>query len=149
MFCPGPKPVDYRYRWRRLPWVGCSHRICRGGQALYILPRIVLLVASSVVIFIAFILATKLALNRKVRRREIWLSAGTTTVGLLLLQNLGGYLFSHELKNLNSLYGTFAAVLGIFFLIYLQSQVLVYSMEINSVRALKLGPRSSMGEDNK
>lgn len=114
-----------------------------------ILPRIVLLVASSVVIFIAFILATKLALNRKVRRREIWLSAGTTTVGLLLLQNLGGYLFSHELKNLNSLYGTFAAVLGIFFLIYLQSQVLVYSMEINSVRALKLWPRSFMGEDNK
>jgi YihY family inner membrane protein len=114
-----------------------------------LLPRILLLLASSLVIFVAFLLATKLSLSRRVKRREIWLSAAITTVGLLLLQNLGGYLLSHELKNLNSLYGTFAAVLGLFFLIYLQSQILVYSLEINSVKALRLWPRKLVGEDSK
>jgi YihY family inner membrane protein len=107
--------------------------------------RVILLLAGSAMIFVAFLMATKLALNRVIRRRYLWVGAAITTIGLLLLQNLGRYMLSHELKNLNTLYGTFAAVLGLFFWIYLQSQIIVYAMEISSVRALKLWPRSIMG----
>lgn len=107
--------------------------------------RLLLVLASAVVIFGGFLWATKIALNREVRRRELWLGAGTTTVALIALQYLGKYLLSHELKNLNNLYGAFAAVLGFFFFIYVQSQIIVYSMEISSVRALKLWPRKLTG----
>lgn len=111
--------------------------------------RVTLLLASSAVIFWAFLTATKLALNRTLRRRELWIGAATTTVGLLILQNAGRYIITHELRNLNNLYGAFAAVLGFFFWIYLQSQVIVYAMEISSVRALKMWPRKLRGEDDK
>lgn len=109
--------------------------------------RAVLLLAGAVVIFVGFLRATKLALNRKVRRRELWLGAATTTVGLMILQNLGRFMLSHELKNLNNLYGTFAAVLGLFFWIYLQSQIIVYALEISSVHALKMWPRKLVGNE--
>jgi uncharacterized BrkB/YihY/UPF0761 family membrane protein len=67
---------------------------------------------------------------------------------LLILQNIGRYLLSHELRNLNNLYGAFAAVLGFFFWVYLQSQIIVYAMEINSVHRLKMWPRSLVGKES-
>lgn len=115
--------------------------------------RAVLLAASAGIIFTGFLWATKTALSRRVRhrvrRRELWIGAATTTVGLVLLQNLGRFMLAHELKNLNNLYGAFAAVLGLFFWIYLQSQIIVYAIEISSVRSLKLWPRSFMEDDRK
>lgn len=109
--------------------------------------RILLLLASAITVFFTFLFATKFALNRTARRRELWAGAATTTIGLVALQNLGGYALSHELKNLNNLYGAFAAVLAFFFWIYVQSQIIVYSMEIITVRALKLWPRILIGGD--
>jgi membrane protein len=114
----------------------------------HLMLRFVLLLGSAFVIFCGFLLATKLAINRNVRKRELWLGAATTTIGLLILQNIGRYLLSHELRNLNNLYGAFAAVLGFFFWIYLQSQIIVYAMEINSVHKLKLWPRSLTGKES-
>jgi YihY family inner membrane protein len=109
--------------------------------------RAILLLASAGVIFATFLTATTLAVNRQLRRRVLWAGAATTTIALVLLQGLGGYFIARELKNLNNLYGTFAVVLGFFFLIYLQSQIIVYSMEISSVKALKLWPRKLVGEE--
>jgi YihY family inner membrane protein len=114
----------------------------------HLLLRFILLLASALLIFSAFLLATKMALNRNVRKRELWLGAATTTIGLLILQNIGRYLLSHELRNLNNLYGAFAAVLGFFFWIYLQSQIIVYAMEINSVHKLNKWPRSLVGKES-
>jgi YihY family inner membrane protein len=110
--------------------------------------RLVLLLCSAAIIFTGFVWATRIALNRKARRRQLWLGAASTTVGLILLQNAGKYLLSHELRNLNNLYGAFAAILGFFFLIYIQSQIIVYSMEITSVWALKKWPRKLFGNDS-
>jgi uncharacterized BrkB/YihY/UPF0761 family membrane protein len=63
------------------------------------------------------------------------------------LQEVGGYLLTHELKNLDNLYGTFALVLGLLFWIYLQAQIVLYALEIETVRLFKLWPRSLV-EDN-
>jgi hypothetical protein len=60
----------------------------------------------------------------------------------MILQSVGGYLVAHQLNNLEDLYSTFALVLGLLFWLYLQTQLLLYAMEIDSVRVLKLWPRA-------
>jgi len=59
-----------------------------------------------------------------------------------LLLTIGGQLVRHQLRGANTLYGTFAIVLGLLFWIYLIAQILVYAAEIDSVRHFKLWPRA-------
>ncbi len=75
-------------------------------------------------------------------RKDIRLGAITATVGLMILQTVGGYFITHQLHNLRGLYGQFALVLAILFWIYLQAQVFTYAVEINTVHTYKLWPRS-------
>lgn len=103
--------------------------------------RLIFLAISAFVLFVSFLLVMKLAINRPVGLHQIWAGAATATLGLLLLQWLGGYLVTHELRNLNNLYGTFALVLGLLFWLYLQTQLVVYAIEIDTVRAFKRWPR--------
>ncbi len=108
--------------------------------------RVALIIVSSLFVFGAFLLAVKIALNKAVRIRQIWLGAATVTVGSFILQNLGRLYLAHALKNFNDLYGTFAVVLGLFFWLYLIAQIIVYAVEVDSVRWLRLWPRSFMGD---
>ena len=104
--------------------------------------RLLIVLASAAVLWASFLFIIKMALNRPVRKRQISIGAAVATVGLLILQSLGGYIITHELKHLDTLYGTFAVVLGLFFWLYLQAQLIIYAMEIDAVRTLKLWPRS-------
>jgi uncharacterized BrkB/YihY/UPF0761 family membrane protein len=63
----------------------------------------------------------------------------------VVLQFLGGYLLAHELRNLDTLYSYFAVALGLLFWLYLQAQILYYSMEVAYVKANGLWPRSLDG----
>jgi membrane protein len=74
--------------------------------------------------------------------KDLALAAGISAVGLQIIQTVGGYYVTHELKSLSSLYGTFALVLGLLAWIYLQAQLILYAVETTTVRALKLWPRS-------
>jgi uncharacterized BrkB/YihY/UPF0761 family membrane protein len=69
---------------------------------------------------------------------------GSITAGVVwsILQTVGVFLMDHELRNISQVYGFFAIVLGILWWIYLAAQVVVYSAEINVVRARRLWPRS-------
>jgi YihY family inner membrane protein len=89
-----------------------------------------------------FILLITLSLPRHVSFRETRAAAITAAVGLVIVQTLGGYLLSRELKNLDALYSYFALALGLLFWIYLQIQVLFYALEIAAVKSQKLWPRS-------
>lgn len=103
---------------------------------------------SALLIFLSFMFIIKMALNRPTRMlKNIWVGAAVATIGLLVLQSLGGYILAHELKNLDNLYGTFALVLGLLFWLYLQTQLIVYAIEIDTVRMLKLWPRSLLKRD--
>jgi membrane protein len=108
--------------------------------------RALFIAISAIVLLASFLFVIKMALNGPANIRQIWLGATIATVGLLILQSLGGYLITRELKNLNSLYGTFAVVLGLLFWLYLQTQIIVYAIEIDTVRTLKLYPRSFLGK---
>lgn len=92
-----------------------------------------------------FILLLNISLPRHIPFKETRAAALTSAVGLVMLQVLGGYLLSRELKHLDALYSYFALALGLLFWIYLQVQIMFYSLEIAAVRSHKLWPRSLSG----
>ena len=66
-------------------------------------------------------------------------------VAWTILQLVGGYLVSHQLRHASQVYGFFAVVLGILSWIYLGARVLIYTAEINVVITRRLWPRSISG----
>jgi membrane protein len=83
-----------------------------------------------------------IGLSRRVAPRKMALGAAIAGVVVQLLVTFGGILVARQLKNLDSLYGTFAIVLGLLFWIYLLAQIIVYAAQIDTVRELRLWPRS-------
>ncbi|MCA9327081.1 YihY/virulence factor BrkB family protein, partial [Candidatus Saccharibacteria bacterium] len=62
--------------------------------------------------------------------------------GLLVLQAIGGYLIAHQLRSQTGLNAQFAVVLALLFWLYLQAQVFLYAVELNTVRVHRLWPRA-------
>lgn len=83
--------------------------------------------------------------RRRVSSRDLLATAITTSIGITIAQNMGGYLMANQLRTLSPLYGTFALVLGLLFWIYLQATIVMYAVEIRIVRSRKLWPRSLSG----
>ena len=91
------------------------------------------------VFYLVFVLGTN---SREPSRRDLLISAVIAAIGVQILQIIGGYLLTHELKNLSDLYGAFSVVLGLLLWIYLQVQVLLLAAFSGVVHARKLWPRS-------
>jgi YihY family inner membrane protein len=89
-----------------------------------------------------FIFLLNFSLPKHVKVRDVKSGALTAAIGLLILQSVGGYVLAHELKHLSALYSYFAVALGLVFWLYLQSQVLYYSIEVAVVNSNKYWPRS-------
>jgi YihY family inner membrane protein len=100
------------------------------------------LLLTIVILFAVFLIVARLALSVSRPVRDLWVGCLFAAVGLTFLQSVGGLIITSHLKSLNSLYATFAVALGLLYWLYLQTQVILYAMEIDSVRALKLYPRS-------
>jgi len=69
------------------------------------------------------------------------------TVGWELLQLLGGWYISHEVRNAGPAYGTFALVIGLLAWIHVGALFVVLGAEANVVRARRLWPRSLLADD--
>lgn len=110
------------------------------GHALWV--KILLNIAGVVVISAVLVAVFRIATSRKIAIKDMVVGTVFGAVIIQLLLTFGGLLLKHYLKGMDSLYGTFAIVLGLLFWIYLLAQVLVYSIEIDTVRTLKLWPRS-------
>jgi YihY family inner membrane protein len=95
-----------------------------------------------IILFGIFLYLLYASLPHRHSFHDLWPSALMAAIGLLILQSVGSWLLSRQLKHLGDLYGTFAIVLGLFFWLYLQAQIIVYAFEAGTVRALKLYPRS-------
>lgn len=104
--------------------------------------RLASVLLTMVVLFWVLIFVVKMGVSTRRPFREIWVGAALAAVGLEILQTLGGLLVTRELQHLDDLYGTFAIVLGLFYWIYLQTQLLLYAFELDSVRVHHLWPRS-------
>ncbi|HEY5668201.1 MAG TPA: YhjD/YihY/BrkB family envelope integrity protein [Candidatus Saccharimonadales bacterium] len=88
------------------------------------------------------LLAFRIASSKAVAYKDMFVGTFCGAVVMQLLLTFGGILVRHQLRSLGSLYGTFAIVLGLLFWLYLLAQVLVYAIEIDTVRTLRLWPRS-------
>lgn len=97
-------------------------------------------IADAIVLYLVFNVLFNLVLVGKIATKEIHLASLFTAIGLVTMQILGAYILGRVLKNLDALYSTFAVSLGLLFWIYLQSQIVYYSMEIALVKSRKLWP---------
>lgn len=108
--------------------------------------RFLLTLASIAALFVTFCFIFQFGTSSRHKLHANFPGAIVAAAGLAVLQVVGGYLINHELHNLRGLYGQFALVLAILFWIALQAQVFMYAAEINTVRALRLYPRSLTGK---
>jgi membrane protein len=94
-----------------------------------------------------FSVAFRLGTAPEVRWSQLWLGAILTAVGWQVLQTVGGFVVSHDVRRMSPVYGTFALVLGLMSWLYLQAQLTLYAIEADVVRSRRLWPRSLLATD--
>jgi uncharacterized BrkB/YihY/UPF0761 family membrane protein/uncharacterized membrane protein YbhN (UPF0104 family) len=87
------------------------------------------------------LLAHKLLTARPRPVREIWDGAALAAIALTVVLDLGASILPGLIARSGPVYGSFATVVGVFSLMYIASQALVFSGEISAVRAFRLFPR--------
>lgn len=112
-----------------------------------ILPRALSYLAGVALLYLLFRYLINAVLPKRVESKHIHVGALSAAIGLVVLQIAGGLLLAKVLKNLDALYSYFALSLGLLFWIYLQAQVIYYSVVIAVVKSQKLWPRSLSGLD--
>ena len=104
--------------------------------------RAVAVLGQAVVIFGVLLLGARLLLARPAPVRALWPAAALGAVAVTLVLNLGARLLAGLVSKAGPVYGSFATVAGMFGLLYLVSQALVYSAEVAAVRYARLWPRA-------
>lgn len=107
-----------------------------------ILSRLLPATINAFVLYWLFRFLFNFSLNKKVTSGDTQLGALIAAVGIVVLQYLGVFLLSRELKNLDALYSYFAIALALLFWLYLQAQILYLSAQIAVVKSQSLWPRS-------
>ena len=112
-----------------------------------LLPRTLSYLAGVVLLYLLFTYLIRAVLPRHITSKDTYSAALSAAIGLIVLQIVGGLILARLLKNLDALYSYFAISLGLLFWIYLQAQVVYYSVVIAAVKTQKLWPRSFSGQD--
>jgi len=97
---------------------------------------------SAVVIFAVLLLGARLLLARPAPVRALWPAAVLGAAAVTLALNLGAPLLARLVSKAGPVYGSFATVAGMFALLYLVNQALVYAAEVAAVRHARLWPRA-------
>ena len=97
---------------------------------------------SALIIFSVLLLAARLLLSRPAPFRSLWPSAAIGAAAVTLVLIVGPLLLARLVHKAGPIYGSFATVAGMFALLYLVSQTLVYSAEVAAVRYAGLWPRA-------
>jgi YihY family inner membrane protein len=105
-------------------------------------------IAISTVINVAVFAAVfRLLTNAEVGFGALALGVVIAAVGWQLLQLLGGWYVSHQVRSATPVYGTFALVIGLLAWIHLGALFTVLGAEANVVRARRLWPRSLLDDE--
>jgi len=104
--------------------------------------RAAAVLGSALVIFGVLLLAARLLLVRPAPVRVLWPSAVLGTVVVTLVLTVGAPLLARLVAKAGPVYGSFATVAGMFALLYLVGQGLVYAAEVAAVRYARLWPRA-------
>ena len=97
---------------------------------------------SALVVFAVLLLAARLLLVRPAPLRALWPGALLGAVVVTVVLNVGPRLLARLVTKAGPVYGSFATVAGIFALLYLIGQALVYGAEVAAVRYARLWPRA-------
>src|SRR6266700_1442813 len=87
-------------------------------------------------------LAARLLLARPAPVRALWPGALLGSAAVRLALNAGAPLLARLVTKAGPVYGSFATVAGLFALLYLVNQALVYAAEVAAVRRARLWPRA-------
>jgi YihY family inner membrane protein len=89
-----------------------------------------------------FLFAFKVLTTPSPSWRVLLPGAVVAGLGWSVLQVVGGYYVTHQLKSASQVYGTLALVIGLLSWLYLGGQLFLYAAELNVVLAKRLYPRS-------
>ncbi len=111
------------------------------GHALWF--RVLVAIIGFILLTLVFGAVLKLSLPKKHKIRGIIDGALSMALALGILQMIGGFIVTHELKHYTDTYSVlFATTLGLIAWIYLEVQILLYSIEITIVANKHLWPRA-------
>jgi len=99
-------------------------------------------VGTAVVVFVVLALAAKVLIARPVSLRTSWPAAAIGAVTVAAVLAIGTRLLAVLVSQSGAVYGSFATVVGSFTLLYVVSEVLLYSAEGAVVRHARLWPRA-------
>ena len=108
------------------------------GAVLRVLVVLLGIAVNAVLILLGFRILTP----RTLSVRQLAPGAVVGAVAWQVLQTAGTYLVRYQLQGMSASYGVFGIVLGLLAWIYLSAVVALFCAEINTVRALRLHPRS-------
>jgi len=104
--------------------------------------RAAAVLGSALVGFAVLLLAARLLLARPAPAGALWPGAVLGSAAVTLALNAGAPLLARLVARAGPVYGSFATVAGLFALLYLVNQALVYAAEIAAVRHARLWPRA-------
>jgi membrane protein len=104
--------------------------------------RAAAVLGSALVVFAVLLLAARLLLVRPAPVRALWPGALLGAVVVTVVLNVGAPLLARLVAKAGPVYGSFATVAGMFALLYLVGQGLVYAAEVAAVRYAGLWPRA-------
>jgi len=106
------------------------------------LQRAAAVLGSAVVVFAVLLLGAKVLLARPAPIRALWPGAIVGAAAVTVVLNVGTPLLARLVAKAGPVYGSFATVAGMFALLYLVGQALVYAAEVAAVRYARLWPRA-------
>ena len=104
--------------------------------------RAAAVLGSAVVIFAVLLLGARVLLARPAPVRALWPGAVLGAAAVTLALTLGAPVLARLVSKAGPVYGSFATVAGMFALLYLVNQALVYAAEVAAVRYARLWPRA-------
>ena len=104
--------------------------------------RVAAVLGSALIVFAVLLLGAKVLLARPAPVRALWPGAILGTAAVTVVLNAGAPLLARLVAKAGPVYGSFATVAGMFALLYLVGQALVYAAEVAAVRYARLWPRA-------
>ena len=106
------------------------------------LERAAAVLGSALVVFAVLLGGAKVLLARPAPVRALWPGALIGAAAVAAVLNAGAPLLARLVAKAGPVYGSFATVAGMFALLYLVGQALVYAAEVAAVRYARLWPRA-------
>ena len=103
--------------------------------------KVLIALASVALLTLVFMAILKLSLPNTTHVKRLFSGALSMAIALSILQVVGGYIVTHDLKHYTNAYtALFATTLGLLAWIFLEAQILIYSIEVTVVLDKKLWP---------